>query len=397
MMLSLLFKLMAVTLIFLAGYVLTHALVIKIKRKVMLKKRLTQKRDQFLKEVNRHFRQHERRLAHSSWTGFREFIVSEKVFETESIVTLYCRAKDDAPLAPFVPGQYVVARITIDGRLAIRCYCLSDSPMQDGYYRLCIQKARDTSTFIYDHLQVGDAIKFKMPQGEFLLPVEQTPPLVLIAEGIGLSPMLALVNTLDVVGFKHDVWLFVITNPGERVMMLNHLEQLQQKHDHFHFMNIENIEYTNMMFSDMTSVLPASNFQYYLCAQGQLLLDFIHCLLEWGVPRSDIHFDTFDSDAIRANTILSQVMTYEERQVEVLFSRSNISATWTPKNGSILEFGESLGLELKFGCRMGRCGSCALKLSEGEVQYLMTPEVEVREGNCLTCIAMPSTRVVLDA
>ncbi|MEO1005379.1 MAG: 2Fe-2S iron-sulfur cluster binding domain-containing protein, partial [Cyanobacteria bacterium J06638_38] len=82
---------------------------------------------------------------------------------------------------------------------------------------------------------------------------------------------------------------------------------------------------------------------------------------------------------------------------EVVFADSNKTLTWTPADGTLLEFAEANGLNPDFSCRQGVCQTCTCQLKEGEVEYLEDPASEPDQGSVLICISQPKTnKVVLD-
>ena len=73
-----------------------------------------------------------------------------------------------------------------------------------------------------------------------------------------------------------------------------------------------------------------------------------------------------------------------------LASEAGITQEWTPDQGSLLELAEQSGVNTLSSCRSGRCGTCALRLVEGEVQYPEPPQAAVAQGQVLMCCAYPT-------
>jgi ferredoxin len=82
---------------------------------------------------------------------------------------------------------------------------------------------------------------------------------------------------------------------------------------------------------------------------------------------------------------------------KVTFHKSNKSAEFNAASGSILELGESLGIDLDFGCRVGNCTACQQPVMEGSVSYPEGHNGEPDEGNALICCCVPDGDVVIDA
>jgi len=82
---------------------------------------------------------------------------------------------------------------------------------------------------------------------------------------------------------------------------------------------------------------------------------------------------------------------------KVTFQKSNVSAQWDESEEYLLDFAESRGLDLDFGCRVGNCTMCQQSLISGEVDYPNGHGAEPDEGHILLCCAQPETDVVIDA
>ncbi|WP_309395809.1 2Fe-2S iron-sulfur cluster-binding protein [Cerasicoccus maritimus] len=82
---------------------------------------------------------------------------------------------------------------------------------------------------------------------------------------------------------------------------------------------------------------------------------------------------------------------------KVTFQKSGVTTDWDAVEDSLLELGESQGLDLDFGCRAGNCTMCQHKLVSGEVDYPFGHAADPDEGNILLCCSTPKTDVVIDA
>ena len=83
------------------------------------------------------------------------------------------------------------------------------------------------------------------------------------------------------------------------------------------------------------------------------------------------------------------------QKFNVHFARSQCKATWSPADGSLLAFGEALGISMPSGCRVGQCESCVLDILSGQVRHL-SPMADATEDKCFTCRAIPGSDLVLD-
>ncbi len=141
------------------------------------------------------------------WNGFRNFVVDRKQPESEIITSFYLRPADGEPLPEFLPGQYITVRIAHPQTpTSPRNYSLSDRP-GTGHYRISVKREGPLtpaapsgliSNYLHQHIQVGDQLEIGPPCGEFTLDptLPRERPVVLLAGGIGITPLLSMAKAL---------------------------------------------------------------------------------------------------------------------------------------------------------------------------------------------------------
>lgn len=124
--------------------------------------------------------------------------------ETDDIVSLYLHSPDGGSPGPFRPGQYVSVQVELsDGLRQLRQYSLSDAPSRP-YWRLTIKRepagqttpAGRVSNHLHDHLRPGDHLRAGPAFGDFQPAAAPGRPLALISAGVGITPMLSVLNEL---------------------------------------------------------------------------------------------------------------------------------------------------------------------------------------------------------
>jgi len=110
--------------------------------------------------------------------------------------------------------------------------------------------------------------------------------------------------------------------------------------------------------------IPGPHSTFYICGPPSFIPTMTSHLISLSVPPALIHSETFDSTV---DPIASTSNSVEESTVH--FSHSNITATWRREDGnlSLLEVAEKAGLAPEYGCRLGECGACRVRLVEGDV------------------------------
>jgi len=140
------------------------------------------------------------------WNGTRTFVVTKKVLESDIVTSFYLKPEDEGPLPPFKPGQYITVHIDHPHTpTSPRNYSLSDCPSQ-SHYRISVKReerlAADApdgliSNHLHDGIEEGHHIKVGPPCGEFTIdPTTVAKPVVLIAGGIGVTPLLSMAKSI---------------------------------------------------------------------------------------------------------------------------------------------------------------------------------------------------------
>lgn len=359
-----------------------------------------------------------------TWKGFRRFQIIFKVKEAQDIVSFYLAPVDGKPLPPFFPGQHLTFRLNIPGqpKPVIRCYSLSDSPNHSDYYRVTIKKqsppkdAMDappglSSSFFHDSLIERDYVDVGAPSGHYYLDMSKDTPLVLIGGGVGITPLLSMLNTITEKNDQgklsnRETWFFLGCHNRQDHLMKEHLKRIAKTHKNVSL----HVCYSDPIENDISGngyhhngrvtvellkkVLPSNNFEFYFCGPPRMMGDLHEGLGEWGVPEDNLHFEAFNSSTI--NTIAGAESKETKSSIKITFSQSQMTLPWNPSSGSLLAFAEENGIMLPSGCRAGNCGSCLTPIKRGLVTYLVEPGKKPDARSCLTCISVPKTDLTLE-
>ncbi|WP_158960495.1 NO-inducible flavohemoprotein [Myroides fluvii] len=138
------------------------------------------------------------------WTGWRPFIVKEKVVESSEITSFYLYPADQGPIADFTPGQYLSLRMFLPelNLLQPRQYSISCAPNGE-YYRISVKRESGSqhpdgliSNRLHQVVQVGDLVDLSSPSGVFVLQDSPKKTKVFISGGIGQTPLLSMLESL---------------------------------------------------------------------------------------------------------------------------------------------------------------------------------------------------------
>jgi hypothetical protein len=362
--------------------------------------------------------------AEKAWEGFRKFEVARKVKEAPGVSSIYLVPHDKRPLPSFHPGQYLTFQLSIPGKdkPVIRCYSLSDSPGQD-YYRCTIKKVAPppdkpelpsglSSTFFNEVVQEGDILDVKAPHGHFYMDMAKESPAVLIGGGIGITPVLSMLNTITRTGSKRETWFFLGLRDGAEMMFREHIEQVAAEHDNIKLQfcyskprkedkqGKDYHHHSRVSVELFKKVLPSNNYDYYMCGPGPMMSSIVEDLEKWGVPTANIHYEAFGPASVKkvaAPAVEASPAAAAAAACEVTFAKASKTLGWTPASGSLLELAEANGIRIDSGCRAGNCGTCTTAIKSGKIKYPKDTGVQPEAGSCLVCIGMPDGPLVLDA
>jgi ferredoxin-NADP reductase len=367
-------------------------------------------------------RKRDQQKAERTWDGFRKFVIARKAPEPGDICSFYLEPHDRQPLPAFSPGQYLTFRLNIAGqpKPVIRCYSLSDAPRPD-FFRVTIKRIGPppgkpdgkpglASSHFHDQFDEGDIVDVKAPAGQFFLDPREETPVVLIGGGIGLTPMLSMLNAIVEAGVQRDVWFFYgLRHRGEHVMA-EHLKRIAADNPNVQ-MHIcysdprpgEDREGEHYRHAERVSIdlfkrtMPSNAANFYLCGPPPMMQSLVEGLGAWGVPPERIHYEAFGPASVKsaAAPAPAAAAAASASKFEVTFSRSEKKIVWDGRS-TLLEIAEANGIRLDFGCRAGNCGTCITAIKQGTVDYPTKPGTSVEAGSCLACVALPASNIVLD-
>jgi len=365
----------------------------------------------------------------TAWSGWRSFRVERKVFEdtAHSVCSFYLAPMDGLALPPFLPGQFLTFKLEIPGNQGniesiIRCYSLSDSP-QPNHYRVSIKRVPApsgsdfppgrSSSFFHEQIGIGSQLQVRAPAGHFYLE-RGTSPVVLIGGGIGITPMLSMLNWSLQEQPEREIWLFYGARHASELIMKAELDALAVAHPNFKLRvccsnplpaELPGRDYQHQGRIDVALLrqeLALKPYHFYICGPTPMMESLIPALEDWGVPDSHIHFEAFGPASIKrrkavTNAISSPAGEMPTADIVVNFARSGKLVAWQAGAGSLLDLAEASGISVASGCRAGGCGSCQTTIRAGEVAYAHAPDFDPEPGSCLLCVCTPKTSVTLEA
>ncbi|TLS38921.1 NO-inducible flavohemoprotein [Pseudalkalibacillus caeni] len=247
------------------------------------------------------------------WEGFKPFILDKKVRESDVITSFYLKPVDGQPLPTFKPGQYVSVKMNIEGDqfTHIRQYSLSDAPGKQ-YYRLSVKREEGNntpdgkvSTYLHDYVQEGDKLELSVPAGDFYIDLDSDRPVVLLAGGVGLTPLMSMFNTVIEQRTDRPVTFIQAAQNSKVHAMRDHFKKVAQENEQVNYYvaydNPTEEDRANQHFDKegyidlnwLKEVLETKDADFYFCGPVPFMKGVLKALKEWEVPEERIHFEFF--------------------------------------------------------------------------------------------------------
>jgi ferredoxin-NADP reductase/DMSO/TMAO reductase YedYZ heme-binding membrane subunit len=354
------------------------------------------------------------------WSG--ELRIARIFDETPDIKTFRMVAKDGGPLPfDYTAGQYLNLALTIDGKRVNRSYTIATSPTRRDYCEISVKKAASGhgSRHLHETWHEGDLVKVGAPAGRFVFAHDQAKRCILIAGGVGITPMMSTVRSLTDRCWPGEIYLVFSVRTRKDFAFRDELAYLQARFANLHVL----VTLTNepdpawdgargqiskallegfipeLAHEPAHGPILVCGPEPMMTAMRRLLVDQLH------VPDAEVLEEAFVSPPAPAGDGEAALVPAELPEIgeageagSVRFERAGKTAE--PAALTVLEAAEEAGVEIPFECRSGICGQCKTKLISGKVtmgvQDALTPADRAKRL-ILACQARPVGDVVVDA
>ncbi len=303
----------------------------------------------------------------------------------EGVKTFALVPAGDAPFPAFEAGSHLDILL---GNGLVRSYSLCNLPDGSGRYVIAVRRQDDGaggSVYIHDRVAEGDTLTIRPPRNNFALRREAGHS-VLVAGGIGITPIFAMIQQLERDGHS---WSLYFASPSRaRTAFLDDLTALEARRPGrvlFHF-----DEEAAGALIDLQGALaahPDDDTHFYCCGPTPMLDAFK--ALTAGLPGDRFHMEHFSAS--------HEVDTSGSFEVE--FRR--LGKVVTVSDGeTILDAALAAGADVAYSCEEGVCGSCETQVLEGVPDHrdevLSDYERASNQKMMICCSRSKTPRLVLD-
>lgn len=351
-------------------------------------------------------------IAPSKSNSFSGRLRVVRVFQETPDVKTFRFVDPSGGKMPFIylPGQFIAVTIAPDGVPIRRSYTIASSPSRRDSCEITVKREQYgvVSQYLHDQVHVGDLVQLIGPSGKFTFTGQESDSVVLIAGGVGVTPMISVMRYLTDRSWSGEIFFLFGCKSEQDIIFREEIEYLQKRHANLHV----------TILLDKTPDDPTSHYlkgfitkevlgervpaivsrRVHICGPPQMMDAVQRALKELGVPDENIKTEIFVGKTPPPKTSLGGANATTTSTI-CTFARSNKTAL-LPPDKTVLEASEDVGVNIDYSCRIGVCGICKTKLLSGsvtmEVQEALTDE-DKAQNIILACQAKSTVDVVVDA
>lgn len=324
----------------------------------------------------------------------------------------------------FLPGQYASITSEIDGQKVRRSYTISSAPTQGAYIELTVKREDHglESRHLHDHAKTGDLLEISAPAGSFFFTGTEADGIVLIAGGVGITPMMSVLRYLTDRSYSHEIHLIYGVRTPTDLIFREECAYLTKRHPNVTILSIvasaDGSDWAGpvgFITADFIAgcVEDIAKRRIHLCGPPPMMDAVKTALAELQVPPEQVKTEDFappkggpvpdnepdDELPLPSADAADGGAPPPSAKATVNFSKSGKSGALAPDQ-SVLEAAEAVGVVIDFECRVGTCGRCKVPLSEGTVSMEVEDALSAEEkatGTILACQAKSAGDLVVDA
>jgi CDP-4-dehydro-6-deoxyglucose reductase len=230
------------------------------------------------------------------------YIITEKFTVTESILKM--RIKPLGKTLRFWPGQYITLGST-ENNIPYRSYSIANTPGADGEIVLYITKVENgkTSNYIHSTLKAGDMVFINGPYGTFIGDPKIELPVLCIANGSGLAPIMSLATAaLSRGGFRYPAHILFSARFEKDIFDLGHFKFLEKKFRNFRFIpTLTREEKEGFKHGRVTKILPElypdlAYYSIYIAGSNEFVNDVKALAFTLNAKEENVHVENFLSN-----------------------------------------------------------------------------------------------------
>jgi ferredoxin-NADP reductase len=328
--------------------------------------------------------------------GFVQTPVLAVIDETPDIRTFRFARPDGFE---FVAGQFLTVRVRLDGRDVARCYSISSPPSARGYLDISVKRQGLVSNLLHSTLKPSVSVSLKAPAGAFVYPGDDDRPLLLLAGGVGITPLLSMLRHATDVDPSRPVTLLYAAHREDGLAFRDELAALSRRHPQVrtafavaHPPQSSSVYPGRIDEGLITAMMPDVRHSIaFICGPRPMIDAMREVLWSLGLSDDQVRFERFEAAVAASGAKAAEAHALEPPATEQHHMRCSRTGTNVPvaPGQTILEAAESGGVAIDSLCRAGVCGTCRTRVISGEVDCDTTTldDADRRDGYVLACMA----------
>lgn len=344
---------------------------------------------------------------HRQWDADRQLLVCSMIIQETHNVRTYVFQTEDKRWFHYKPGQFITLELPVGEEKLLRTYTIVTSPSRPMSIAVTIKAQVNSigTQWIFDHINVGDALKAYGPNGSFTFIDQPADKYLFISAGSGITPMMSMTRWLyDEGGTMNVNFISCIATP-EDILYQNELERMAKRsHDMQVTWVCEKDDEPNSWtgyrgrFNKLILSLAAPDYQerdVYCCGPEPFMRAVREALDASGYDMNHYHEESFSGAEANA---LPDDFPSENKLVSVHFSQSNKTVESNQRD-TLLSAAKSANIAIPSACGVGVCGTCKVKIQQGETHMVHSGGIsqkDIDSGYTLACCTYPMSDVNIE-
>lgn len=270
-----------------------------------------------------------------------------------------------------------------------RQYSLCSDPDNRAAWEVAILRdpqSRGGSAWIHEHVKPGAILRVRGPRSHFRLDETHTGPLVFVAGGIGITPIMTMARQAR--RQNHD---YVIHYSGSGRSSMAFLPELHAEHGDKLVLHIS----TEGTRNDLNALVDSldSNAHIYACGPNRMLEALQNAVTLHGLPDNTLHVEHFSNDQPTLDPSRETAFTVELKNSGLTLN--------VPNDRTLLDVLRSKNIDVQSDCEEGLCGACEVRVLAGDIDHrdsILSPSERKENLRMMACCsrALCGNTVVLD-
>jgi ferredoxin-NADP reductase len=338
--------------------------------------------------------------------GFVQAAVLAVIEETPSVKTIRVARPEGFE---FEAGQFLTVRVRVDGKEYARCYSISSAPAARGYLEISVKRQGIVSNALHTTARPGASLSVRAPVGAFKYPSGDDRPMVLLAAGIGVTPLMSMLRHATTCEPTRPVTLIYSVHSDNDFAFHDELVSVARRHAQVRiFLAVSSRTTRGDVYPGRvdeallrTAIPDVAHSIVFVCGPKPMIDDMRALLARLGVPEGQVRHEVFQAAVAAAAGLAEPPPTQTTRgraafhQMHCKRSGADVAVA---AGQTLLEAAESANVMIASLCRAGICGTCRVQVIEGDVRCESTTldEAEQRQGLVLACVTTARSDCVVN-